>query len=302
MTAEEAEVRGEWVETMQELVLRVGAQAVAAVIVRLPSGDEGIGTAFHVGDGVYLTARHVLEGNEVLALVPYHRGWLFPDELLVEARTGGKLNGVIPMWKLRHPGPHIARGPFFHENDAIDVAAFVAGGIDPNTPLMTLGFHYDDWITDEDWLLTNGTAFGYPPVPTASGPIQLAVTVEVNGVVDTYRDRYVRFVVSGPPRGGFSGGPVFHTRGFVLGMVIESLEHLGKPEPGFFTVLSIEALHELLEQHALTPECQLPPTPEESLAMAREDLALREAARAARRAQTAAATMSDAPAKSDKAI
>jgi len=286
MTPDEAVARDEWVETLQSTVLRVGAQAVAAVIVRLPSGDEGIGTAFHVGEGVFLTARHVLDGNEIISLVPYERGWLFRDELVVEARSGGSLNGQIPMWTLHHPSPKIARGPYYHENAAIDVAAFVAEGIDPNTPLMVLGFHYDDWIVDADWLLTTGTVFGYPPIPTASGAIQLAATVEVNGIVDTYRDRYVRFVVSGPPRGGFSGGPVFHARGFVLGMVIESLEHLGKAEPGFFTVLSVEALHELLEQHSLTPATQMPPTPEEVKAMARDDLEAREAARAARRTQS----------------
>ena len=284
MTPEEAELRAEWRETQQQLTLRVGALCCAAVVVRLPNGDEAIGTAFHVGEGVYLTARHVLENNELLSLIPYDRNWLFRDELTVEARTGGRLNGEIPMWSIRHTDPHLSRGPFFHADERIDVAAFVASGIDPNTPSMALGFHYDDWISDRDWLLTTGTVFGYPPVPTASGPIQLAGTVEVNGVVDTYRDRYVRFVVSGPPRGGFSGGPVYHSRGFVLGMVIESLEHLGRPEPGFFTVLSIEALHEVLEQHGLTPKGQMPPTPEESVEMARAELAAREAARAERKA------------------
>jgi Trypsin-like peptidase domain len=286
MTAQEAELRAEWTETFQQMTLRVGAMACTAITVRLPSGDEAIGTAFHVGEGVYLTARHVLEGNTILALIPDTSGWLFRDELTVEAPTGGRLNGEISMWRIHHPSPHIARGPFFHKDPAIDVAAFVAGGIDPNTPAMALGFHYDDWIEDRQWLLTKATVFGYPPVPTASGPIQLAATVEVNGVVDTYRDHYVRFVVSGPPRGGFSGGPAFHEHGFVLGMVIESLEDLAKSDPGFFTVLSIEALHEILEQHGLTPAQQMPPTPEESIAMAREELAAREAAREARRAGT----------------
>ncbi|QFI70581.1 hypothetical protein EKH55_5707 (plasmid) [Sinorhizobium alkalisoli] len=64
-------------------------------------------------------------------------------------------------------------------------------------------------------------------------------------------------------------------------MVIESLEQLGKSEPGFFTILSIEALHEVLEQHKLTPQCQLPPTVAETIAMAREDLEARQAAQAA---------------------
>jgi hypothetical protein len=34
--------------------------------VRLPSDDEALATAFHVGDSVYLTAQHVVEGNEIL--------------------------------------------------------------------------------------------------------------------------------------------------------------------------------------------------------------------------------------------
>jgi Trypsin-like peptidase domain len=272
MTAEEAEARAEWQETFQRLTLRIGSLACAAVVVRLPSGDETIGTAFHVGEGVYMTARHVVKGNEVLTLIPHSCGWIFRDELTVEARTQGLLNGRIPIWNMRHPNPQITRGPFFHKDKNVDVAAFVASGVDQNTPTLTLGHHYDDWIVDRDWLLTTGTVFGYPPIPTASRPIQLAATVEVNAVVDTYRDRYVRFVVSGPPRGGFSGGPVFHSSGFVLGMVIESLEYLGHPESGFFTVLSIEALHETLDQHGLTPASQALPTPEEAVAIARAEL------------------------------
>jgi hypothetical protein len=67
----------------------------------------------------------------------------------------------------------------------------------------------------------------------------------------------VRFVVSGEPRGGFSGGPVFHEWGFVLGMIIQSLEQkTAINEGGFFTVLSIEPLRECLEAHGLLPDFQ----------------------------------------------
>jgi hypothetical protein len=38
------------------------------VVVHLPSGDESIGTAFDIANGVYLTARHVLDGNELVSL------------------------------------------------------------------------------------------------------------------------------------------------------------------------------------------------------------------------------------------
>lgn len=100
-------------------------------------------------------------------------------------------------------------------------------------------------------MLSKATAFGYQPIPFTKGPVLVAASVEINAVIDTRLDRYVRFVVSGAPRGG-SGGPVFHELGFV-----ESLERQGaKHEGGFFTVLSIESLRECLEAHGLLPEYQ----------------------------------------------
>ncbi|WP_210162721.1 hypothetical protein [Pleomorphomonas koreensis] len=107
-----------------------------------------------------------------------------------------------------------SRGPFYHEDPDIDVAAFRLGCIDINTPHLELGHHYDDWINDEYWMLSKATAFGYPPIPFTKGPMLVAASVEINAVIDTRLDRYVRFVVSGAPRGGFSGGPVFHEWGF----------------------------------------------------------------------------------------
>ena len=84
--------------------------------------------------------------------------------------------------------------------------AFRLGGIDVNTPNLELGGHYDDWINDEYWMLSKATAFGYPPIHITKGQVLVAASVEINEVIDTRLDRYVRFVVSGAPRGGFSGG------------------------------------------------------------------------------------------------
>jgi hypothetical protein len=39
--------------------------SVAYIATIDDNGDEGIGTAFHVGNGVFVTARHVLEGRAV---------------------------------------------------------------------------------------------------------------------------------------------------------------------------------------------------------------------------------------------
>lgn len=44
------------------------AAAVAYVAVELPNGDQAIGSAFHVGDGVFVTARHVVEGRKILEI------------------------------------------------------------------------------------------------------------------------------------------------------------------------------------------------------------------------------------------
>ena len=240
--------------------LHLAQYSCAWVAIKTVEGVHAIGTAFHVGNGVYLTARHVLEGNTIEEIGLLSGGRLFLEDLQVPVPTKGTLvteAGEFPVWSLRHEKPAIADGPFYHPNPEIDVAAFTLSGIDQNTPYFQIGGHYDDWINDDDWLLTGGTAFGFPPIPFTHRPVLVVATVEVNAVIDTRLDRYVRFVVSGEPRGGFSGGPVLHEWGFVLGMIIQSLEHgAAQREGGFFTVLSIEPLRECLEEYGLLPDFQ----------------------------------------------
>ena len=40
------------------------ATALAYIDVKKPNGDRSVGSAFHVGDGVFVTARHVVENKE----------------------------------------------------------------------------------------------------------------------------------------------------------------------------------------------------------------------------------------------
>jgi len=213
-------------------------EACIAIEVRLFSGDLSIGTGFHVGEGVFLTARHVLEGNTIIKLL---------ESSTERAAVDGNGRKTLTL----------SAGPFYHSDPDVDVAAFKLAGPGPELPIFELGGHYDDWVNDADWVLTEAIVFGYPPIPMALDAILVVDQVIVNAVVDTYRDRYMRFVVSGVPRGGFSGGPVFHEWGFVLGMITESLERQDDPfMSGYLTVLSIESSRECLEQHDLLPECQ----------------------------------------------
>src|SRR5688572_17424393 len=50
--------------TARHLFLRY-AGGVAYVATQRPDGTHAIGTAFHVGEGVFITARHVLEGATI---------------------------------------------------------------------------------------------------------------------------------------------------------------------------------------------------------------------------------------------
>lgn len=241
--------------------LRLTLQACASVEVRLADGSLSIGAAFHVGDSVFLTARHVLEGNEIVKITPSTSGYLLKSDA-PHAKNAPKVtmhygDEETEIYNLRHGTVALADEPIFHSNSDVDVAAFRLTGLDPDTPELTLGGHYDDWINDEQWLLTKGIAFGYPPIPMSRDATLVVDTVTVNAVVDTYRDRYVRFAVSGIPRGGFSGGPVWHEWGFVLGMITESLEYQGdNTRLGYLTVLSIESLRECLEEHSMLPPSQ----------------------------------------------
>jgi hypothetical protein len=72
-------------ELLRELYHRYGC--CMAYITVEKDGDENIGSAFHVGDGVFVTARHVVEGsrNKGMRLTNpnlYYRSELYPSRSL----------------------------------------------------------------------------------------------------------------------------------------------------------------------------------------------------------------------------
>jgi hypothetical protein len=114
---------------------------------------------------------------------------------------------------------------------------------------IQLGGHLDDWL-DNGLTMTKALVMGFPPVPFSNDAILVAVEVEVNAVVDKYNAAHPHFIVSSLPRGGFSGGPVISEYRFLLGIMTESLVYNNlAPELGFASVVSIEPLLVLLQDH-----------------------------------------------------
>jgi V8-like Glu-specific endopeptidase len=226
------------------------APSIAYVAVELPNGNQSIGTAFHVGEGVFVTARHVIENRRILEIAN---------------TTGHNVKDVSGNLRLRGKAEtfrhvpaargRIVRGPLFHPDDSVDVGAVVVEGIE--CPAIPLGSHLDDLINDDSFVLAQVVIAGYPPVPTSIRPVLIVSRAEINAVVDVYTANHPRFIVSSIARGGFSGGPCLVEWDFALGVVTQSLVQGELPaESGYMAVLSVEPIYQLLAHHKVLPAGQ----------------------------------------------
>lgn len=242
------------------------ATALAYVDAELPNGDRGIGSAFHIGDGVYVTARHVVENNKIVEVkatdpVPITADEMFPDaspEFIEEYKASlTSVMGHEPMFKHWLDPLQIDRGPFFPEDARIDLAVFRASNVHPAAGIVDLGFHYDDWIYRYPWALSDAVILGYPPIPLTTSPYLVAARAEIHTFVQPWHSPNVHFILSAMPRGGFSGGLALHEEGFALGVITSGLKtDDAAVELGFMAVLSVEPIHALLEETELTPARQ----------------------------------------------
>jgi hypothetical protein len=212
--------------------------AVLPVVVKDENGDQGIGTAFHVGDGSFVTARHVVEGKAECSVeldsYRHHRS-LRPT---VHFQTHDRFELV-------------ALQPLFHPDSEMDVAVFSIPSLS-DLPAISLGGHLDDWIDDERFVLNEVLVLGFPPIPLAKSNILVAARGQINAVVDLTVAKHVHFVVSAMARGGFSGGVALSEWGVAMGMITSSLLKNDMPEEfGYLTVLSVEPILICLGAHAL---------------------------------------------------
>lgn len=223
---------------------------MAYICTKDPLGDLGIGSAFHVGDGVFVTARHVVENRKIMEIGTSVQ-WYEPDP-----------NGMIQIHgkkgRFTRHGPNtgqVVRGPLFHPDPHVDVAALVVEGI--RAPVVQLGTHLDDWL-DDGLVLTEVAVFGFPPVPFVDGGQLVAASGEVNAIVDRLAPRtHPFFLISTMARGGFSGGLAWSRYGFALGLITESsVRDELPPELGFMTVVTVEPIYVCLDEYGITPACQ----------------------------------------------
>lgn len=245
---------------LRELYLRYGG-CVGYIVVRKKNGDESIGSAFHVGEGVLVTARHVLEGNDILEVqLPntrlYYRSDLYPRETTGAYSVGPDSVRMIEDWER---GIDIEGPPVFHPNPLVDVAAIRVTGLTKGAHYVPLGSHLDDWVGDGDFPMSEVLVLGYPPIPFTTGPHLIAMKGEVAATVDLRVESgtQMHFIVSTMARGGFSGGLVFSGWGFALGLVTNSLVRDGKAEEtGYMAVVSVEAIYECLARNEMLPLVQ----------------------------------------------
>jgi hypothetical protein len=237
------------------------APCMAFVAVTDTEGNEAIGSAFHVGDGVFVTARHVVEDGvkEVRSTHALRRplNEAIPEYSDDQIKDIANTIGQEPTWPVFQGPLRLTRGPFFHSDAGIDVAVFATEGLHPETPYVLLGSHLDDWLSPNALVMSEVLILGYPPIPLTREPHLVAARAEINALVTLAVNSKVHFIVSATPRGGFSGGLALSEYDFALGVISSSLiENHEAAERGFMAVISVESIYECLAEHKLLPEAQ----------------------------------------------
>jgi hypothetical protein len=233
------------------------AAAMAYVVVEDVHGDQEIGSAVHVGEGVFVTARHVVGDRKIIEIASTARQYVpLSGEEAATARAflGSERH---PVHVVDNGKLSLADGPFFHHNDKVDIAVFRVQEIDSRTPAAMLGDHLDDWLGGDDFTLSEAIVLGYPRVPLAQRPVLVGARAEVNATIDRIDNPHVHFILSSMSRGGFSGGLALSEYGRMLGIITSSLVTNHQfVELGFMAALTVEPIYVCLADHKLLPDCQ----------------------------------------------
>jgi S1-C subfamily serine protease len=215
------------------------AGSVAAVEVETDDG-LGLGSAFHVGDGLFVTARHVAEHKIVSVQTTQ------PSQDRLRSRLG--VERVVTL-STPAKASYVGRVSF-HPNDDVDIAVIATDGLG-DAPSVEL--NDPDEEVGKSLLLEPVLVMGYPRIPLTLDPPALVVTTaEVNAAVALLPSRLPALVLSPMARGGFSGGLVLTASGTALGVVTQSLvEDHDRTQLGYLSALRSAQILECLVANGL---------------------------------------------------
>lgn len=216
----------------RETYLRA-AGAVAFVGIIDSDGHESIGSAFHIGDGIFVTARHVIDGVTITEIATTKSAHLNEE-------ADGRVSAPRRF--------ELVDGPFFGP-DQLDVAVFRVdlGGVP--LPAIKVSQHTDFGLGESDLILVDVLIIGYPPIPFTTVASQVVMLGQINSIVRVRHSSALHFIASAMARGGFSGGVALDQSGTALGLVTESLGKGEIPaELGFMSLLSIEPAVDLAQE------------------------------------------------------
>jgi hypothetical protein len=213
------------------------APGVAYVSVEDQAGSPRIGTCFHIGNDVFITARHVVENGKITKIATTNAGVRGSHGNYSATFTSGEAKRI--------------HGPYYHENPNYDLAALRLEGLPaPQIPFLPI----PDERFENKLILRSVVVMGFPPIPGSRSPILVCAKAEVNATFVTYFDDQRVYVVSCLARGGFSGGPALTPPHHCLGVVTRAVLKDPLPEElGFMAVVGPLPILELLDHHRIMP-------------------------------------------------
>ncbi len=228
---------------------------------------QGMGTGFHIGNGYVITAAHVLEGAS-RATLSFHDTIerALPEEPREEHES---FEQYLKAW--RHP-EEIDLSQVIYHDGGTDIALFRSAVFAANdvekarTHQMPIPVHLYDRIhlgppmedeISDNLLMLQGVVLGYPSIPFSAEPVLVAHEFRVSAVIERYDTGRPAFILSGLPRGGFSGAPVIAQGGWFLGVITEALygQTLADPQAApYFQTITPDPVLEILQQAGNKPE------------------------------------------------
>lgn len=197
------------------------------------------GTAFHIGDGILVTAKHNICGKFALK-TQLDEPIEFSGESLLSS------NSDIAVLK----------SGFRPRVLTIGSAAEGQPTVEKSSPVfIPIGAYFAPADMAPLYLLSDVFIFGFPPIPMTTRAELVAVRAQVNAFVSTRQNDHSLFILSSTARGGFSGGPVIDRDKNLVGVCIEALYRDNQQiETGFAAAVCIDPLLDLLYANQLFPK------------------------------------------------